>query len=183
MRATLFLSSLFAVSLIGGVALAERSAEGVESRRPVRDHKIQEMRPREASTVRERAPQVRREAPSVQREPRAIKEAPTHGDNVDRSYARHVVKGGEKVHQNATPTTRALPTLKPTREAPRACAELTSSCTPRQPTTGKSSDSAAAKKEDKRELTARERARAQEMVKKLQAMMCERHAATCADYL
>src|SRR5512141_415217 len=76
MRATLFLSSLFAVSLVGGVALAERPSEGAEIRRPIRDHKIQELRTHEASTVREHAAPVRQEKAST-REPRVVKEAPS----------------------------------------------------------------------------------------------------------
>lgn len=179
MRATLFVSSLFAVSLIGSAALAERPSEGVESRRTVRDHKVHEVRPREASTVRERAPQVQREkAPA--REVREIKEHPTRADNIDRSYAAHAAVRGE-VHQSLKPDT---PKINKVYQAARNCSELTSDCSvSRIKSAGDRGEASAAKKEDKREMTARDRAKAQEMVKVIHKILCERHAAACADYL
>lgn len=181
MRATLFLSSLFAVSLIGGAALAERPSEGAESRRPIRDHKLQEVRPHEASTVREPTAVVHHEKSSATREPRAIKELPSRGDNIDRSYAAHAAMSGDNVHQNAKSDSTKVNKVY---EAARNCSELTSDCSStRGKSAGNSSDASAAKKDDKHEMTARERAKAQEMIKMLNKMMCERHAATCADYL
>ncbi len=180
MRATLFLSSLFAVSLIGSAALAERpSTDGGESRRPVRDHKISELRPHEASTVREHvAPAVHEKASA--REPRVLKEAPNRGDNVDRSYAAHAAVSADKVHESAAPSSKTV--NKAYLEA-RNCSDLTADCAKvHGKPAGNTSDSAAAKKDDDKQhkLT---RAQTQEMVEKLHKMMCERHAAACADYL
>jgi hypothetical protein len=180
MRATLFLSSLFAVSLIGGAALAERpSADGGESRRPVRDHKISELRPREASTVREHTAPAPREK-SAAREPRVLKEAPNRGDNVDRSYAARAAVGAERVHQTAGASPKAV---NQAYLQARNCSDLNTDCAKiHGKPAGNTSESAVAKKDDDKQhkLT---RARTQEMVDKLHKMMCERHAAACADYL
>lgn len=177
MRATLFLSSLFAVSLIGGVASAERPSGGAESRRPIRDHKIQELRPREASTVRERAAPVRPEKVTT-REPRAIKEAPTRADNIDRSYAVQAAKGADKVHQNAQPASK---TINKAYLQARNCSDMDADCAKIHGKPGAKGGDAEVKKDDtKAKMT---RAQVQEMVDKLHKAMCERHAASCADYL
>lgn len=177
MRANLFLSSLFAVSLIGGAAFAERPSEGAESRRPIRDHKIQELRPREASTVRDHAAPVGHEKAST-REPKVVKDAPTRGDNVDRSYAAHAARSGDKVHQNAQPASKTI--NKAYMEA-RNCSDTDADCAKIHGKPGGDSADKAAKKDDARPKVTR--AQVQEMVDKLHKMMCERHAAACADYL
>jgi hypothetical protein len=178
MRATLFLSSLFAVSLIGGAALAERPSEGAESRRPIRDHKIQELRPHEACTVREHALVVHHEKTSA-REPRAIKEMPTRGDNIDRSYAAHALRTTDKGHQNANPGSK---TINKVYLQARNCSDLTADCAKvhGKPAGNGSDGKAAAKTDEKPKMT---RAQTQEMVDKLHKMMCERHASACADNL
>lgn len=178
MRATLFLSSLFAVSLIGGAALAERPSEGAEGRRPIRDHKMQEVRHHEASTVREHATPVRHEKASSHREPRAVKEAPSRADNIDRSYAAHAVMSSEKVHQSAQSDAK---TINKAYLQARNCSDTSTDCAKIHGNAGGKADAgAAAKKDEKPALT---RAQAQEMIDKLHKMMCERHAAACADYL
>ena len=180
MRATLFLSSLFAVSLIGSAALAERpSADGAESRRPIRDHKASELRPHEASTVREHVAPATHEKASV-REPRVIKDAPTRGDNVDRSYASHAAASANKMHESAAPASK---TVNQAYAQARNCSDLNTDCAKvHGKPAGNASDAASAKKDDDKQhkLT---RAQTQEMVEKLHKMMCERHAAACADYL
>lgn len=175
MRATLFLSSLFAVSLIGSAALAERPSEGAETRRPIRDHKLQELRPHEASTVREHAAPAHREKAST-REPKVVKEAPSRGDNVDRSYATHAAKGSDSAHQNAQP---AAKTINKAYMQARNCSDTDADCS-KLHSNSSSNDTAAKKDDTKPKMT---RAQVQEMVDKLHKMMCERHAATCADYL
>ena len=175
MRATLFLSSLFAVSLIGGAAFAERPSEGAESRRPIRDHKLQELRPHEASTVREHAAPTQHERSST-REPKVVKEAPSRGDNVDRSYASHAAMTGDKAHQNAQPASKT--TNKAYAEA-RNCSDTDTDCAKVHSNSSKG-DTSAKKDDNKPKMT---RAQVQEMVDKLHKMMCERHAAACADYL
>ncbi|MEP7120154.1 MAG: hypothetical protein ABJE95_04550 [Byssovorax sp.] len=180
MRATLFLSSLFAVSLIGGVALAERPSDGAESRRPVRDHKISELRPHEASTVREHVAPVSHEKSSV-REPRVLKEAPNRGDNIDRSYAAHAVMGADKAHQqNAAPGAKTI--NKAYLEA-RNCSDTDTDCA--KVHGGKPAGNASDHVEKKDDAAAQKHTRAQikEMVDKLHQMMCQQHAASCADYL
>lgn len=182
MRATLFLSSLFALSLVGSAALAERpSAEGVESRRPVRDHKISELRPHEASTVREHVAPATHEKAST-REPRVLKEAPNRGDNVDRSYAAHAAVSADRVHESAAPASK---TVNKAYVEARNCSDTDTDCAKVHggKPAGNTSDSAAAAKKDDDKQHKLTRAQTQEMVEKLHKMMCERHAAACADYL
>ncbi len=177
MRATLFLSSLFAVSLIGGAAFAERPSEGAESRRPIRDHKIQELHSHEASTVRDHAAPVGHEKAST-REPRLVKEPPTHGDNVDRSYAAHAAMSGDKAHQNAQPASKTI--NKAYTEA-RNCSDTDADCAKIHGKPAGNAGDTVAKTDDTRPRMTR--AQVQEMVDKLHKMMCERHAAACADFL
>lgn len=178
MRATLFLSSLFAVSLIGGVALAERPSEGGESRHPVRDHKLQDVRPHEASTVREHAAPTHQEKTS-NREPRVLKEAPSRGDNIDRSYAAHAAVSRDSAHQNASPASK---TVNQAYLQARNCSDLTADCAKiHSNNAGNASDAAVAKKDDAAHKLSR--AQVKEMVDKLHKMMCERHASACADNL
>lgn len=180
MRATLFLSSLFAVSLIGSAALAERpSADGGESRRPIRDHKASELRPHEASTVREHVAPATHEKASV-REPRVIKDAPTRGDNVDRSYATHAAAGANKMHESAAPASK---TVNQAYAQARNCSDTDTDCA--KVHGGKPAGNAGDHVEKKDDAAAQKHTRAQikEMVDKLHQMMCQQHAASCADYL
>jgi hypothetical protein len=181
MRATLFLSSLFAVSLIGSAALAERPSEGSESRRPIRDHKIQELRPHEASTVREHAAPVRHEKSSA-REPKVLREAPNRGDNVDRSYAAHAAISADKMHQSAAPDAK---TVNKAYVQQRNCSDLTADCAKvHGGPAGNTSDASVAKKDDSKAAEQKyTRAQIKEMVDKLHKAMCEQHASSCADYL
>jgi hypothetical protein len=179
MRANLFVSSLFAVSLIGGVALAERPSEGGESRRPVRDHKLQDVRPHEASTVREHAAPTHQEKTSA-REPKTVKELPTRGDNIDRSYASHAVVGSDKGQQNAAPSSK---TVNQAYLQARNCSDLDADCAKvHGKPAGNASEASMAKKDSDTQHKV-SRAQVKEMVDKLHKMMCERHASSCADNL
>ena len=177
MRANLFLSSLFAVSLIGGAAFAERPSEGAESRRPIHDYKLQELRPHEASTVREHAAPAAHDKVTT-REPKALKEAPTRGDNVDRSYAAHAPTSANQAHENAQPGSKTV--NKAYAEA-RNCSDTDADCAKvHGKPAGNAGDTASKKDDTKPAMT---RAQVQEMVDKLHKMMCARHAAACADFL
>ena len=176
MRSNLFVSSLFAVSLIGGVALAERPSEGGEGRQPVRDHKLQDVRPHEATTVREHAAPAHQEKTSA-REPKTVKELPTRGDNIDRSYASHALVGHDKGQQNAAPATK---TVNQAYVQARNCSDLDTDCAKIH---GKPAGDTSVAKKDSDTQHKVSRAQIKEMVDKLHKMMCERHAAACADYL
>jgi hypothetical protein len=182
MRATLFLSALFAVSLVGGAALAERPGEGTEGRHPAREPKVQDLKPREASTVREaRHHEVRHEKST--RSPAVLHERPNRGDNIDRAYGRQALSAHERTQKEKDLRAGTMP-LNKSYESKRNCSDTGQDCSAhRAKAAGNASDEKVAKKESQHEMTFRERAKVQEMIKKLHQMMCEKHAAHCADYL
>ncbi len=176
MRANLFVSSLFAVSLIGGVALAERPSEGGEGRHPIRDHKLQDVKPHEATTVREHAAPTHQEKTSA-REPKTVKELPTRGDNIDRSYANRAAVGSDKGQQNAAPSSK---TVNQAYVQARNCSDLDTDCAKVH---GRPAGETSVAKKDSDNQHKVSRAQVKEMVEKLHKMMCERHASSCADNL
>jgi hypothetical protein len=179
MRATLFLSALFTVSLVGGAALAERPGDDGESKRPTHEARLQDLRPREASTVREhRAPDAHAEK-TVNHAPSVVKETPNRADNVDRAY-KSTTTATDKLAQKdlrmgVMPVNKQL-------ESRRNCSDVGMDCSG-STAKAKGNVSDTVQKAEKKDTTQMSRAQVQQLLAILHQQMCKNMAGACADYL
>lgn len=189
MRVSLIVSALFATSLLGGVALADRPGDdgGGRTRAPM----VREVRVREVREVREVRPREQQE--------RVVREAPmrdrlrARGDMVDRSGSRSAPAPRTQTEGRNAQAERVFRD-KPAnakQQAVRNCSPTDDSCgsgaRSREKTVNeKARDKAAAEKakQDRDEVQKmRERIRAEKLKAIVNKMLCEKHANTCASNL
>ncbi|MBK8253980.1 MAG: hypothetical protein IPK82_15120 [Polyangiaceae bacterium] len=192
MRAHLFVSALFAVSLFGGAALADRPGE--DGGRTGRMPNMRELRVRETreAVVRERP----HETPATKvRDPQVMERLRSRGDMVDRT-------GGSRAAGSQTKASVAGDSAKAQRAAEKALRKIEEkrhnavNCSVTDDSCNASARSAAAAaragQEAQRAENNRQRKEIQKMVDKVRAekmreklskMMCEKHANTCAENL
>jgi hypothetical protein len=198
MRANLFLSALFAASLFGGAALADRP--GDDGGRPVRMPMVREIREMRMREVRE--PQVRErphETPQtrVLREPQQMERVRARGDMVDRTGSR-----GASAQARAAVTSEAA-SVKAQRQAAKAMRRLEEkknaviNCAPNDESCSPSARSArvaaeAGQKATQQAAAERQRVEIQKMIEKLRAerlkavmqeKMCQKMGNLCAEKL
>ena len=191
MRAHLFVSALFAASLFGGAAMADRPSDdgaGRTSRVPVR-----EMHVREVREVREVHPH---DMPSRQvREPVVLERLRAHGDVVDRSGSRAAARGKASAGDAASikaqrDAEKALNRLQAKKDAVINCAANVDTCG----TSARAAATAAqaAQKAAQKAEANRQRQEVQKMIEKIRAekireqltkKICEKHANMCAENL
>ena len=187
MRVSLIVSALFATSLLGGVALADRPGDDGGARTSV--PRMQEMRMREVREAREART---RDVVRVVREAPVTEKLRQRGDMVDRSSSRAVVSK-QTQRDSRIDFTRPIRDKKPNEKQ-----QQVQNCSPTDDTCGggarsqqktaeqKARDKAAAEKakQDRDDVQKmRDRIRAEKMKAIIQKMLCEKHANTCADNL
>lgn len=195
MRAHLFLSALFAASLFGGAAMADRPSD--DGGRTTRMPNVREMRIREV-----REPQVRErphETPHtrVVREPQAIERLRARGDMVDRTGSRGAAQakaaaaaGDAAAAKAQREAVKAMRRLEEKKNAVINCAPNDESCTPsarHERLAAKAAQQAEQKAEGEKQ-----RAEVQKMVEKMRAeklkaimeqKMCQKMGNLCAEKL
>ena len=185
MRVSLIVSALFATSLIGGVALADRPGDDGGGRTSApRMHDVRMHEVREAREARPRDDvRVMREAPVRER----LRE---HGDMVDRSGSRTTVSKGQKDARNDVSRAVKDKPANEKQQAARNCSPTDDTCgggrSQRKTDEQKARDKVAAEKakQDRDDVQKmREKIRAEKLKAIIEKMMCEKHGNTCADNL
>lgn len=187
MRAHLFISALFAASLFGGAALADRPGDdgvGRTSRIPVREMHVREVRDpaqREVRSHQMREPRVR--------DPQVTERLRSRGDMVDRSSSRAATKSAAARTQREA-ASRTIRPLEAKKNAVINCAPNDEACAPGARSAravAKASETAAQKAESNRQ-----RAEIQKMVEKVRSerlkaivlqKMCAKQGNLCAQNL
>ena len=189
MRVSLIVSALFATSLLGGVALADRPGDDGGGRTSL--PRMAEMRLHEMREAREA-----RESRSHDTT-RVVREAPTRerlrerGDIVDRSGSRVSVSRTQNDTRSAPARFIKERPVNEKQQQRQNCAPTDDSCgsgarSQQKSDKEKARDKAAAEKarrdqDDVQKM--REKIRAEKLKARIEKMLCEKHANVCADNL